>query len=81
MRSFYWENKDKNRYYLIEIKRDLFQDLVLIKTNGRIGSNLGQTRQSIYEKDEDALGEVERIKKVRKQRGYELKDTLEDPRF
>ena len=78
MRSFYWINKDKNRYYLIEIKRDLFNDLVLIKTNGRIGSNLGQVKQFIFDKDEEALAEVERMKKFRKQRGYELTTVLED---
>lgn len=71
--ALYWENPKNQRYYAIEFKQDLLLDWVLIRTNGKRGTRLGQVKQIVCQDYQSGLKLIEDIKKRRIKRGYKLK--------
>jgi predicted DNA-binding WGR domain protein len=47
-------------------------DWILLKAWGRIGTPLGGMKQSLYPSYEEAIQELNQLKKQRQQRGYQL---------
>jgi len=70
--ALYWENPKNQRYYAIEFKQDLLLDWILVRTNGKRGTRLGQMKQIVCQDYEAGLKLIEDIKKRRIKRGYDL---------
>jgi len=60
------------RYYSMRLEKDLFDDWILIATNGRIQSRLGQTRSMPHLSFLPAFDELCDKIEVRLKRGYRL---------
>lgn len=65
-----FENKENGRYYYLEITEDLLNDLTLVIHRG--GNNYHTRQRRIFNDKNCVLAEVQRISKVRLQRGYQL---------
>jgi hypothetical protein len=65
-----WVHPEKRRYYRVELRRDLLEDLVLIQAWGALGSRLGQVRQTVVESEEEGERLLRAIERRRQQRGY-----------
>ncbi len=61
------------RYYSILLEKDLLDDWVLVVTNGRIQSRLGQVRTIAHTSFADAFNHFCDMIDVRIKRGYRLK--------
>lgn len=60
-----------SRYYELTLQRDLLSDWILVASNGRIQSKLGQTRTLAFPSYEEALKQFSSMAKTRYQRGYQ----------
>ncbi len=67
-----------SRYYELRLQQDLLSDWILILSNGRIKSKLGQTRTIAFETYNDALEFFYSTVKTRAQRFYQLKNCVID---
>lgn len=65
-----FENPSNGRYYYLETHRDLLNDLVLTITRGGAHSRI--VRHFGYNCETTLIREIERIKRIRLKRGYEL---------
>ncbi|HCX3308475.1 TPA: WGR domain-containing protein, partial [Legionella pneumophila] len=63
----------ESRYYVIRLTKDLLDDWVIILTNGRIKSKLGQNRTLAFNNFNEGLNYFCALAKIRHQRGYHLK--------
>ena len=75
MLSFRWVHKEKHRYYRIIISKDLLGDWVVTRIWGGINQKSGRAMHFPCASLEDAERFLNKIKKTRKQRGYELCET------
>ncbi len=62
-----------SRYYVIRLSKDLLEDWVIILTNGRIKSKLGQSRTLAFSDFGEGLTHFCVLAKLRYQRGYQIK--------
>lgn len=67
-----FENVLKHRYYLVYLTQDLFGEWVIIKSWGGIDKAGGQVISIPCTTYEEAIIQIERIKKIRERRGYAL---------
>ena len=65
-----WENPGAGRYYEARLVRDLFGDWQVLRVWGGIGTPRGAMRFSPLTGPRTFAGELERIDKRRRQRGY-----------
>jgi hypothetical protein len=82
VRLIHWQFKEcyhaarfekDTRYYVIQLTKDLLGDWVLILSNGRIKSKLGQTRTLAFRNFSEALEHFFLLGQVRHKRKYQLK--------
>ena len=74
---FRWENPEKRRYYQVSLQKDLLGDWVLSKAWGGIGQKFGRMVHMPCRSLQEAEAMVERIARIRKNRGYILNVRLE----
>jgi len=65
-----FENTQNGRYYYLEITEDLLNDHTLIIHRG--GNNYHTRQRRIFNNKDSVLAEIQRISKIREQRGYRL---------
>ena len=81
--SFLKDNSDKAdtahiskiqaRYYIIILEQDLCGDYVITRTNGRLNTALGQTRQEVLKNEVEAKKRFDELVKYREKiRHYQL---------
>lgn len=59
------------RYYCLSLERDLF-DWIVLKSYGRIGTRLGQSRSIAFDTQEEAQRYFDKEHKRRLKRGYKV---------
>ena len=65
-----------SRYYVAEVRQDLFGAWELARRWGRCGSRLGGERHDLAANPAKALAQLAAVAKRRQQRGYEEVNTL-----
>lgn len=70
--ALFWVNPANHRYYAVDLQQDLLADWILIRTNGKLGTRLGQVKQRVCKNYLEGLNLIEGIKKKRRKRGYLL---------
>lgn len=70
--SLFWINPTNKRYYSLSYQQDLLADWILTRTNGALGTKLGQVKQLVCNNYQEGLKFIEETKKKRAKRGYEL---------
>lgn len=65
-----FENKSNGRFYYIEVKKDLFDELVIHITRG--GRNHSVNYLIYCDNPCSCRSQIDRIKKIRLRRGYTL---------
>lgn len=61
--------KDMARFYSLEVERDLFGRVVLVRRWGRIGS-AGKTRLDEHRGEGEALAALQRLQNAKTRKGY-----------
>jgi predicted DNA-binding WGR domain protein len=61
--------KDMNRFYRLDVQRDLFGEWCFIREWGRIGRS-GQVRQTPYPTPVEAVAALARQQRAKESRGY-----------
>ena len=70
-RRYYFESKD--RYYIAILQQDIFHEWSIIKCYGGKDNKLGNLLIQSCNSYDEAINEIEAIKKVRKAHKYVLK--------
>ncbi len=70
-KRYYFESKD--RYYIVILQQDLFHEWSIIKCYGGKDNKLGNLIIQSCDSYDEAINEIEEIKKVRKAHKYMLK--------
>jgi len=70
-RRYYFESKD--RYYIVILQQDLFHEWSIIKCYGGKDNKLGNLIIQSCDSYNEAIKEIEEIKKTRKAHKYVLK--------
>lgn len=63
-----FENKENGRFYYMQIEKDLFNDIVICVIRG--GANISVCRLIFCDNELGAKKEIDRLSRVRLQRGY-----------
>jgi predicted DNA-binding WGR domain protein len=63
----------ESRYYEIRLSKDLLEDWILIISNGRIKSKLGQSRTQAFKTFHEALTQLYVSMELRHRRFYQMK--------
>lgn len=73
METHYFARFEKfTRYYVLQLEKDLLDDWIIIATNGRINSKLGQSRTIAFANFNEAFEQFSQMANQRYQRGYRL---------
>lgn len=67
-----WEHPEKQRYYRVIFARDLFGDWVITKIWGGLNQAGGGAKHIACQSYDDGLKLIEKIAKIRNQRGYKI---------
>ena len=70
-KRYYFESKD--RYYIVILQQDLFHEWSIIKCYGGNENKLGNLLIKSCDSYDEAINEIEEIKKIRKAHKYTLK--------
>lgn len=70
-----FEHSEKQRYYRILLSHDLFGDWIVTRIWGGIGKASGRVTHIACSSYEEALMLIEKMIKIRKRRGYQLRET------
>lgn len=65
-----FENKENGRFYYMRIEKDLFNDTVICVIRG--GAHISVSRLIFCDGEMGARKEIDRLSRVRLQRGYTL---------
>ena len=60
------------RYYVLRLEKDLLDDWIIVATNGRIHSKLGQNRTIAFANFKEAFEQFSQMANQRYQKGYRL---------
>ncbi|WP_416209958.1 WGR domain-containing protein [Legionella sp. PATHC038] len=72
----YLRFEKESRYYELRLTQDLLEDWILITSNGRIKSKLGQSRTQAFNTFDDALTHFYAAVKLRFKRHYQIQSYL-----
>ena len=72
IKQFRWEHIGKQRYYKVILSRDLLGDWIVTKAWGHLHNASGRIVHLPFSSYKDALENIQKISKTRKQRGYHL---------
>lgn len=67
-----WEHPDKNRYYEVRLRQDLFGSWVITKIWGGCGTSLGRLTNKPFNNYEEAVTVMLELIKRRKYKKYAL---------
>jgi len=69
---YQWLNKEKSRYYVIDVQKDADDGIALKHSWGGCHSNRGGKKSLLVQSDEEIEKYIGQMMKRRKSRGYEL---------
>ncbi len=72
MTIYEWLNREKSRYYTIEVEKDGTSNIVLNHRWGGCNSNRGGRKNIFVQTEEEVQKFINNMMKRRKSRGYEL---------
>ncbi len=70
----YMQNKQKQRYYSLNVEQDLFDTWCLVKIFGSLNSRRGRIIRQICDNEQDAWEKLTEIEYAKRQRGYSYAD-------
>lgn len=65
-----WMNYNKRRYYTVSIEKDLFDDVVVVRSWGGTDTRRGGMEREVVASQEDGARLLEAISRRRAMRGY-----------
>lgn len=74
-----WIHPQKRRWYTVYLIRDLFGDLILIRTWGSLDTQRGGEQRLLLNRPEDALPLLTTTANARKRHGYRLINPHPEP--
>lgn len=72
MNIYKWFNKEKSRFYTIEVRKNGFDHIILNYRWGSCNSNRGGKKNILVQTEEEVLHHIDKMMKRRRSRGYEL---------
>jgi len=75
--SYRWVHKAKHRYYRIIVSKDLLGDWVVTRVWGGVNQKSGRAIHLPCSSYDDAKRFIDKMMKIRRQRGYELCETAD----
>jgi len=76
MNTYRWLNKEKSRYYTLEVKKDESNSINLYYRWGSCISNRGGKKNIVVSTEEEVQIFIHQMMKRRKNRGYDLIGSL-----